>query len=357
MARIGEGDPRWIVQAREDGTNVNAWHWTEKDCTAWSRRRLSQQFDGAQLVESPSIVCTGLDSLGGEAFLNNRKARLVASYELNVSLGWRGTAANGEEAAGTIELPYLADENEDEEPEVKVAVAEETPAAAELRTALLRQGGREAVRRIILQFIQELKAGAPLKEKGAAAAENGQAAAAAGAGGGAADSSAAASSGVAASSKAAANGSSKSSGSSSKASSRTTLELQREFYCRPSDLIECFLVEGRVRAFTQSPATVDPRPGGSFSWFGGSVTGTFLELDTPRRVVMEWRFSSWSDGVSSRVEVQLDEPEPGSTTLRLSQTGIPEEDRFGNHDVKLQVEQGWDGQIFSRIKKVFGFGA
>ena len=29
MAKWGEGDPRWIVQEREDGTNLNDWHWFE----------------------------------------------------------------------------------------------------------------------------------------------------------------------------------------------------------------------------------------------------------------------------------------------------------------------------------------
>ena len=27
MAKIGEGDPRWIVSERQDGRNVNQWHW------------------------------------------------------------------------------------------------------------------------------------------------------------------------------------------------------------------------------------------------------------------------------------------------------------------------------------------
>jgi hypothetical protein len=27
MAEIGKGDPRWIVDNRVDGRNVNAWHW------------------------------------------------------------------------------------------------------------------------------------------------------------------------------------------------------------------------------------------------------------------------------------------------------------------------------------------
>ncbi len=48
MARIGEGDERWIVQDREDGTNVNSWHWAERDVLPWAKRRL-QELLGALL--------------------------------------------------------------------------------------------------------------------------------------------------------------------------------------------------------------------------------------------------------------------------------------------------------------------
>lgn len=126
---------------------------------------------------------------------------------------------------------------------------------------------------------------------------------------------------------------------------------------RPADLFECFTVEGRLRAFTQSPATADARPGGAFSWFGGGVTGTYVELQPPHRLVLDWRFSSWEDGVAARVEVDLREPEPGSTTLQLKVSGVPEEDRFGNHDVRLQMERGWQDQVLKRIRQVFGYGA
>ena len=27
MAKVGEGDPRWIVSDRDDGQNVGQWHW------------------------------------------------------------------------------------------------------------------------------------------------------------------------------------------------------------------------------------------------------------------------------------------------------------------------------------------
>ena len=39
MAKWGEGDPRWIVEERPDATNVNNWHWTEKNADAWSKAK------------------------------------------------------------------------------------------------------------------------------------------------------------------------------------------------------------------------------------------------------------------------------------------------------------------------------
>ncbi|KIZ07471.1 Activator heat shock protein ATPase [Monoraphidium neglectum] len=354
MAKLGEGDARWIVEKREDGTNVNAWHWQEKDCLTWSKRRLGQLFNGAVLVDTPRVSSTGLESLTGEVFLNNRKAKMVASYELKLTVGWTGSTLDGAQASGTIELPYLADENEDEDTEVRVVAPDDSPAGNELKNVLLRQGGREAVRKLVDQFIAELKAGVPAKEKGGATPADGAADASSG-GAQAANKTQAAAAKVAAPKAAAAIRGSNQGGKV--ASSRARLELEKQFYCRPSDLYECFLVEGRVRAFTMSPATVDPRPGGAFTWFGGSVEGTFTELEPPRRILMNWRFSSWGEGVASRVELAMEEPEPGATVLRLTQTEIPEEDRFGNHDVKLQVERGWEEQVFKRIKQVFGFGA
>ena len=42
MAKIGEGDARWIVSERQDGTNVHNWHWSEKDVMPWARQRFSE---------------------------------------------------------------------------------------------------------------------------------------------------------------------------------------------------------------------------------------------------------------------------------------------------------------------------
>ena len=226
------------------------------------------------------------------------------------------------------------------------------------------------MRKIVRQWADELKAGAPLKagagggdaaaavDGAAAAAKAGAAAAGASGDGGkpaAANGAAAKAAGGAAAATSAAAASK--AAAAAAASARTSLRLEETFHCRPADIFECFTAVPRLCAFTQSPATADARPGGAFSWFNGGVTGAFVELEPPRRLVLDWRFSSWPDGCSSRVALELADPEPGTTVVALLQTGIPEEDRFGNPDVKAQVEAGWRDQVFRRVRQVFGFGA
>lgn len=58
--------------------------------------------------------------------------------------------------------------------------------------------------------------------------------------------------------------------------------------------------EGRIRAYTQSEASVSSEVGGAFSMFGGSILGTQRELEPGRRIVQDWRFNTWPDGVHSK---------------------------------------------------------
>jgi len=51
MAKWGEGDPRWIVEERPDATNVNNWHWTEKNADSWSKSKLN--FSSTTLLTTP----------------------------------------------------------------------------------------------------------------------------------------------------------------------------------------------------------------------------------------------------------------------------------------------------------------
>lgn len=134
MAKFDASDPRWIVEERNDGTNVHNWHWKELDCLPWAKQILQDKFNGLDLLAVPDgrlIARTdGLESLKGEVFTNIRKNKIIPSYELELKIGWKGGTRGGDgietlATKGWIHLPYLADENSDEKPEVKVAVEKE----------------------------------------------------------------------------------------------------------------------------------------------------------------------------------------------------------------------------------------
>lgn len=114
MAKWGEGDPRWIVEERPDATNVNNWHWTEKNAGPWSKDRLKELLVGFDFSEN-AMVCkiTEIDKITGEASANNRKGKLIFFYEWDILLNWEGSlaGASGEVIKGNIKIPNLSEEN------------------------------------------------------------------------------------------------------------------------------------------------------------------------------------------------------------------------------------------------------
>ena len=52
----------------------------------------------------------------------------------------------------------------------------------------------------------------------------------------------------------------------------------------------------------------------------------------------------------------MSESDRGNTRVSLVQTGVPEEDKFGNGNVYEQTERGWRENIFHRIRTTFGYG-
>lgn len=54
--------------------------------------------------------------------------------------------------------------------------------------------------------------------------------------------------------------------------------------------------------------------------------------------------------------LSFEEPSEGTTVVKLKHTGIPEADRFGNGDVLDNTRNGWQQQIFHKIRAVFGYG-
>lgn len=123
MAKWGEGDPRWIVEERPDATNVNNWHWTERNASPWSQERIKELFKNFEISTSVAkINITEIDKCEGEASANNRKGKLIFFYEWNIVLKWKGKLLTGSGAdhEGKITIPNLSEENDMSEIDVTI---------------------------------------------------------------------------------------------------------------------------------------------------------------------------------------------------------------------------------------------
>lgn len=94
MAKVGEGDDRWIVKDREDGKNCNNWHWSEISLTDWAKERLTERLVGIMAMEEGSsqgfCKVTELDKCTGDVTVQSRKQKKFPLYELELKLKWEG---------------------------------------------------------------------------------------------------------------------------------------------------------------------------------------------------------------------------------------------------------------------------
>lgn len=123
MAKWGEGDPRWIVEERPDATNVNNWHWTERNASPWSQERIKELFMNFEISTSiATINITEIEKCEGEASANNRKGKLIFFYEWNIVLKWKGKllTGSGVEHEGKVTIPNLSEENDISEIDVTI---------------------------------------------------------------------------------------------------------------------------------------------------------------------------------------------------------------------------------------------
>ncbi len=69
QAKWEERSDRWIVEERQDGSNVNGWHWQEQNKLPWSREKIDELTKGLAANLDASLgnaEILGVKSLTGE---------------------------------------------------------------------------------------------------------------------------------------------------------------------------------------------------------------------------------------------------------------------------------------------------
>lgn len=134
------------------------------------------------------------------------------------------------------------------------------------------------------------------------------------------------------------------------------------FRARPLDIFQALTDTELIKSYTRVKPKMDVKIGGRFTLFGGTITGKFVELNDGKApgakkalLVMKWRFKDWPDNYYSDVRIELTAEDDVTTKLKMTQKGVPVEDKFGNRDVPAKTEQGWNEHFWSKIQKVLGF--
>ena len=116
------------------------------------------------------------------------------------------------------------------------------------------------------------------------------------------------------------------------------------FKCNSRSVFEALIKADRFAELTGAPAEINPEAGGTFTCFGGMITGLTIEILQDKRLVQAWRVGNWEPGVYSIVKFELEELSDTETKRLFDHTGYPDEH-------KRDLEQGWHNKYWEPMKK------
>ena len=340
MAKWGEGDPRWIVEERADAHNVNNWHWTERDATEWSKKKLNELLKNLTITDNSvgSCVIDEITSCTGEASVSNRKKKIIYFYDFQIKAKWKGSA-NGSEItySGQLEIPNLSEENDADEVDVNVFFGKDQRESRELKE-MMRKTGTKVIQEKLQNYITSLKTDCasaiqvPDKDEKVAQVSSSNSVA----------------------SKNLKNEMRNAVSSSPKTDVGTRIHTKKlvmteTFMTEVSELYKTLTYKDRISAWARSSVSADAAAGESFSLFDGNVCGEYTKLEKDSKICMRWRFKSWTDAHFSNVSLAFSQTSDGAQ-IQLEQTGVPQ-------DAIEATRKGWKNYYWSAIKMTFGYGA
>jgi len=319
--------------------NPNNWHWVNKDASGWTKQWLEENLVGLKAEEADVTAhIDKLVSMDGDVDVNQRKGKVITIFDVKLVLEYSGRNAEKEEVSGTITVPEVAHDTEENEYVFDIDIYAD---------ANSKQSVKDLVRSKLVPQLrtQFAKLGPALisehgKDIQHAPGSN-------------------PSSGFSTPKHTPVTSSSSTQQSTvtshnAKVSSvnTTTVTDTEEFRAPASELYQTFTDPQRIAAFTRSaPKTFEgAKEGGKFELFGGNVSGEYLELDEPKKIVQSWRLDQWPKGHYSRLEINFDQNDVDNVTvMRVSWSGVP----IGQEDV---TKRNWSEYYIRSIKQTFGFG-
>jgi activator of HSP90 ATPase len=115
---------------------------------------------------------------------------------------------------------------------------------------------------------------------------------------------------------------------------------------KPIEVYEAFVIAKKHTEFTGSKATSSAKVGGKFTAWDGYISGKYLKLEKPKKIVQEWKTTEWpSSYPPSKLEFTLKEV-AGGTELKMVHSNVPAEQADS-------YRQGWIDSYWKPMKQYF----
>jgi activator of HSP90 ATPase len=323
--------------------NPNNWHWVNKDAAPWAKQWFEDNVTQVEAEEAGvSAKIDKVVSMDGDVDVNQRKGKVITIYDVKLVLEYSGKTAADEDVSGTITIPEIAHDTAENEyvfdidiysdasskqPVKDLVRSKLTPQLrtqfAKLGPALIAEHGKD------IQHTPESNPVSGTTTPKILQPSTGGAHIAA-----------------------ASSGTHTDGGKTGPLVNTVTVTDTEEFRCPASELYQTFTDPQRITAFTRSAPKLfeGARPGGRFELFGGNVSGEYVELTEPTKIVQKWRLEQWPKGHFSTLEVAFDQNDVDNVTvMRVQWTGVP----VGQEDV---TRRNWGEYYVRSIKQTFGFG-
>ncbi|AEO63975.1 uncharacterized protein THITE_2109605 [Thermothielavioides terrestris NRRL 8126] len=319
--------------------NPNNWHWVNKDASAWARKWFEDNLTKIEAKEGDvTAKISSVISMTGDVDVAQRKGKVITIFDVKLTLEYTGSTAEDDDISGTITVPEVSHELEEDEFVFEIDVYSDSKE---------KQPVKDLVRsKLVPQLRAEF-----LKLSPALIAEHGK-------------------------DIQHAPGSNPSSGFSTpkyhpptgsvaKPAATTTTQTNsvsivntttvtdnEEFRTTAEELYKTFTDPQRIAAFTRAAPKLfeGAKKGGKFELFDGNVSGEYLELEEPTKIVQRWRLNQWPAGHYSKLQIEFDQNDVDHVTvMRVEWTGVP----VGQEEV---TKRNWLEYYVRSIKGTFGFG-
>lgn len=316
--------------------NPNNWHWVNKDVSAWARQWFEDNLTKISAEEGETkATISKIVSSDGDVDVSQRKGKVITIFDVKLVLEYSGSTADVEDVSGTITVPEVAHDTEEDEFVFEIDIYSESkekqPVKDLVRSKILPQLRKEFLKlspALIAEHgkdIQHAPGSNPssgfstpkvLPQKSATST----------------------------------NASTTTASNAGSVVNTTTVTDTEEFRTTAEELYKTFTDPQRIAAFTRAPPKVfeGAKKGGKFEIFGGNVTGEYLELEENKKIVQSWRLQQWPAGHHSTLEIEFDQNDVDSVTvMRVNWTGVP----VGQEEV---TKENWQNYYVHSIKRTFG---